>query len=226
MNAGRQFKQGFNMLLRQFGGTILVHKRYGTQAQTTTEHRGMKNNEKNAPNKVIFQFPEKVKIENGDVLQQEGASDLWEVYETEDQVVSGIYIHFDAFVQKRDGSLGRIKERLPSVHIGGDNLGGIQIGTKRSTQTVNVTVSPFLPELEALRDIVDDATDIDELDKEEVKLALDRVEELSKREEKAPSLLKRMNEKLDFVKTSVALSEKAAAAAPYIASIFEKIQWP
>lgn len=211
------------MLLRQFGGTILVHKRYGMEGHTTSEHSGMKNNEKNNPNKVMFQFPEKVDIKNGDVLQQEGASDLWEVYETEDHVVSGTYIHFNAFVHKRDGVIGRKEQRLPSVHIGGHNLGGIQIGNERSNQTVNVTVSPFNSELEALRDIVVDAHDIDELDKEEIQLALDRVEELSKREEKPPSLLKRVKEKLDFVKTTMDLSEKAVVAAPYIAAILEKL---
>ncbi len=171
----------------------------------------------------MFQFPQKVDVETGDVLQQEGASDLWEVYETEDHLVSGTYVHHDAYVHKYNGLIGRQEEKHSSVHIGGDNLGGIQIGNKLSSQTVNVNVSPFYSELEALRDIVVDATDIDELDKEEVQLALDRVEELSQREDKPPSLLKRIKEKLDFVKTSIDLSEKAIIAAPYIAAILSKI---
>jgi hypothetical protein len=47
------------------GGTVLVHKNWGTPQQTTVELRGLKNSEKNCPENVMFQFPERLDIAGG-----------------------------------------------------------------------------------------------------------------------------------------------------------------
>jgi len=125
MSVGRQFKAGFNMVLRQLGGTVLIHKNYGAPNQTTAEERGLKNNEKNRPNNVLFQFSERIDIQPGDVLQQKGAADLWRVTEIEDTVQGEVYVHFEAKVEKI-GAAPRFS-RAGNVIVQDANYGGIQL---------------------------------------------------------------------------------------------------
>ncbi len=118
------FKQGFEVLMQQFGEPILVHRDFGKPQQNSATYRGMKNNEKNNRNKIMFQFPEAVDVRVGDVLQQKAARDLWEVYELEDHVVSGTFINLNAWVHKKEGMIGRQSSARPNVIIGGDlNVG-------------------------------------------------------------------------------------------------------
>ena len=222
MNAGHTFKQGFNGLLKRLGGTILVHKNHGKQDNSITEHMGLKNHKEHNPDKIMFQFSEKIDINVGDVLQQKESSDLWEVYETSDNIVAGTFIFFEAYVTKSGSKIAHPSSGTTSVIIEGANLGGIQIGTTNSKQKVSVTVSPVKPELEALRRLVIEATDIDELDKEDIQLALDRVEDLSTRD-KSPGLIKKVKDKIDLIETLLNVSVKASAAAPHFLAIVDKL---
>jgi hypothetical protein len=120
MSSGLMFKQGFEVLMQEFGGPISVHRDFGTDKQSSATYRGMKNNEKNNPNKIMFQFPELVDVRVGDVLQQEGARDLWEVYEVEDKVISGTFINLNAWVHKVEGMIGRTVATRPGIVIRGD----------------------------------------------------------------------------------------------------------
>jgi hypothetical protein len=82
------------------GGTGLVHKNWGTPQQTTVELLGLKSSEKNRPKNVMFQFPERLDIATGDVIQQKGAQDLWRVTDVEDSVHGDVYVYFEAKVEK------------------------------------------------------------------------------------------------------------------------------
>jgi hypothetical protein len=106
MNAGSDLKQGFNMLMAQFGEPIVVRRGLGTDNESSATLRGMKNNEKNNVSKVMFQFSDPVDVRVGDVLQQEKARELWEVYEIEDNVIGGTFINLTARVQKAGGPGG------------------------------------------------------------------------------------------------------------------------
>jgi hypothetical protein len=111
------------MLMQEFGGPVVVHRGAGDTEGTAT-YRGMRNNQKNNPNKIMFQFPEPVDVRVGDILQQPGARDLWEVYEVEDHVVSGTFINLNAWVHKKDGMIGRRSVANPGIVIRGDvNVG-------------------------------------------------------------------------------------------------------
>jgi hypothetical protein len=48
----------------------------------------------------MFQFPEVLDIKEGDVLQQNGARRIWRVTELVDDVVGGVFNHFEARVEK------------------------------------------------------------------------------------------------------------------------------
>src|SRR5438552_17570029 len=104
MSTGSMFKHGFEVLMQQFGESILVHRNTDTGMQSST-HQGMKNNEKNNTNKVMFQFLERVDVRVGDVLQQEGSRDLWEVYEIEDKVIGGTFINLNAWLHQKGGMI-------------------------------------------------------------------------------------------------------------------------
>ena len=210
------------MLMDQFGGQIVVRRNVGTANESSATLRGMKNNEKNNRNKIMFQFPDPADVRVGDILQQQNSRDLWEVYEVEDIVMSGTFINLNAWVHKKEGTLGRQFAADPSIVIAGDNLGGIRIAGSKSNQSMNVTASAIRGEIAALRKVADEARDIEALDKEEMNLALDRIEELSMRKQSA-GIVQRIKAKLDFVKVAMDVSERAAVAAPYIAAILEKL---
>jgi len=120
------FKQGFDILMQEFGEPILLHRNADSDTQNSSTHRGMKNNEKNNSNKVMFQFPERVDVRIGDVLQQEGSRDLWEVYEIEDKVIAGTFINLDAWVHKKGGMLGRRTDARAGIVVRGD----VHVGDK------------------------------------------------------------------------------------------------
>jgi len=214
---GSLAKKKFDYALRNLGGAVVLYR-----SGTSERHKGIKSAGETNPSKVKFQFAPGMDVRTGDVLQQEESRDLWEVYETEDVVVAGTLTHLNAWVHKKDGMLGRQTAATPNVLIKGDIVGGIQIAGQQSNQSMMLTLSQVHAEIAALRKLADEASDIELLDKEEIRAALHRIVELSKRE-KSENVTRRIKEKLDFVKVTMDVSEKAAAAGPYIAAILEKI---
>ena len=216
MAVGTRFKAGFKMQLRQLGGTVLIHKNYGTPTQTTTEERGLKNNEKNRSNNVMFQFPERIDIQPGDVLQQKGASDLWRVTEIEDTVLGDVYIHFEAKVEKIGAAPSG--SRTGDVIVQGPNYGGIQLNAAHGTQNISSQVLAISEPISKLRELLDN-DEIDELDREEAENALERIMQLAHKEQ-TPNVLARIKEKLDVVNGTFSVATNLAKlAAPYIDAI-------
>jgi hypothetical protein len=213
VSPGRQLKAGFKMLLTQVGGDVLIHRNHGAPDQTTCTARGLKNNKKNRPNEVMFQFPERVDIEHGDVLQQKGASDLWRVTETEDHVVSDTYLYFEAKVEMI-GAAPR-NSRTGNVIVQGHNYGGIQLNATRGTQNVSSQVVAISEPIYKLRELLKSG-DIGELDREEAENALERISQLAQKE-RTPEVLGRIKDKLDVVNGIFAVAANLATlASPYI----------
>ena len=213
---GRQFKNGFNMLFRQMKCTVFIHKNYDSDRQTTTEHLALKNNEKNKPSKVMFQFPERIDIEVGDVIQQKNAHDLWEVYETEDTVIGDVYIHFEAKVNK----VGAAKpfQQGGNVIIQGPNYGAIQSNSPNATQNVIVNGTNISDQVAGLKKLLQN-DEIDELDQDECNAALERIEQLAPRSEE-PKVADKIKQKLDIVNGTFGVAKNLASlAAPYIETI-------
>lgn len=211
------FKTGFSRLFQQFSGMVEVHKKWGTTEEATFEVRAMKNNEKGRPSKVMFQFPERLDVSVGDVIQQKGGADLWRVAETEDRIVADEYVYFEAKVEKMNAAPSR-SAAPTSVIIHGPNYGGIQVASNNAVQNVSVEIRAIQENIDKLQDL-SSRLDASELDREELNLALDRVVQLS---QKRPSgeLLVKVKDKLDFIssifKSSVSVYD---SAKPYIAAI-------
>lgn len=220
MTVGMQFRAGFNMLLRQLGGTVLIHKDHGTPNQTTTEQRGLKNNEKGEPDKVMFQFPKRLDIQPGDVLQQKGAVDLWCVIETEDTVRGEVYIHFEAKVEKI-GAAQR-GSRTGNVIVQGANYGGIQFNAAHGIQNISSHVLSISEPISKLRELLKN-DEIGDLDREEAENALDRITQLAQKEQ-TPNVLARIKEKLDVINGTFSVAQNLATlAVPYIDAIGKAI---
>ncbi len=204
------------------GGTILIHKKWGTEAQSTTEARGLKNSEKNRPDKVMFQFPEAMDIEVGDLLQQKGARDLWKVTEVEDTIHGDVYVLFEANVEKFNGTAQRAPSGRSQVIVQGSVYGGIQLDSPNASQNISVQLFQVDENIRRLKDLIQGGN-IPELDKEEAIQALERISQLS-RKEKEPSVVSKMKEKLELVKTTIDLSKDIIApAAPYIAALLQSL---
>jgi len=221
MSIGNSFKHGFQQIFLHMGGTVLVHKNWGTPQQTTVELRGLKNSEKNRPQNVMFQFPERLDIATGDVIQQKGAQDLWRVTDIEDSVHGDVYVNFEAKVEKMSGPI-KPAHSGAQVVVHGPNYGGIQVAGGHSTQSMTVELALVHENLKQLRSL--GATlPVSDLDKEELELTLDRVGQLAAKP-KSDDVAAKMREKLDIVKSVFSVSKDIAALAmPYIGMIAEAV---
>jgi hypothetical protein len=99
---GRQARFGFEELVHQLGIWVLVFENIGNLETPIHKTFGLKNHEKEDKNDVMFQFLAKEeKIAVGSILQIVGARDLWEVTDTEDKIMGGVFYLFEAKVIKR-----------------------------------------------------------------------------------------------------------------------------
>jgi len=214
MSIGHQFRQGFEMILQQMGGTVIVYKNWGTPDETSFQVRGLKNNEKNRPSKVMFQFAERIDAQPGDVLQQKGATDLWRVVDVEDTIETDVFVLFEAKVEKLTARRGDWN-RASQVFVNGPNYGGIQVAGSHSTQAMSVEAARIDENLGKLRALVNKLS-LNELDQEEVSLAIDRLSQLA-RKPRSEEVIAKAKERLDLVKSIFEVSKDfAALAAPSI----------
>ena len=100
INAGQEFRKGFFQLLKTFGGTVLLHKNFNCDDSEIVELKGMKNSKKEDSSVIMFQFPERFDVKIGDVLQQKGSSEYWKIYETEEKIVTDVFVYFILYVNK------------------------------------------------------------------------------------------------------------------------------
>jgi hypothetical protein len=155
------------------------------------------------------------------VIQQKGAQDLWRVTDVEDTVHGDVYVHFEAKVEKMSGP-GKHVHSGTQVVVHGPNYGGIQVAAGHSNQTMTVELALVHENLKQLRSL--GATlPISDLDKEELGLAIDRVEQLAAKP-KSQEVVAKVRDKLDLVKSVFSVSEDIAALAmPYIGMIAETV---
>ena len=102
INAGKEFRSAFFQLLNTFGGQVTLHKNFNCSDVELVEITGMKNHEKGNPSNVMFQFPERVDANVGDVIQQKGSMDYWRIHKTEDKIVGDVFVYFITYVKRID----------------------------------------------------------------------------------------------------------------------------
>jgi hypothetical protein len=209
-------KLAIGKMMHLAGCTIIVHKAWGTPEHSSFEVRGLKNSEKNRPQKVIFQFPESIDVQVGDFLQQKGARDMWRVVEVEDELQDDVYILFEARVEKATGNGAELtRQSRPSVVIQGHVYGGVQIDSPNANQHVSVQLLQVDENIRKLRELMQNMS-VDELEREDGLAALERISQLA-RKPKTPDVIKKAKEKLELVKAMFDLAKDVGTvAAPYI----------
>lgn len=103
INAGKELKKGFLQLLETFGGQIVVHVNFNCDDSDFFEVKGMKNKKKE-DSSDIFQFPDRLNVKIGDVVQQKNSSEFWKIYRTEENIVGDEFVYFILYVNKIDSN--------------------------------------------------------------------------------------------------------------------------
>ena len=168
----------------------------------------------------VFQFADPIQLLVGDLLQEEGAENVWKVTEVDDHVHAGTFVKRHAFVAPAAGAGGLPVQPHTSVTIG-SIVGGVQVASPGSTQTVTVAAEPtVVAALAELRRLVADS-DLDEFDREDAQHLVTQVESLAARPPSDKARLK-INEKLAAVVSAITISEKLRdAATPLIGRLAE-----
>jgi uncharacterized protein (DUF608 family) len=150
-----------------------------------------------------------------------GAEDTWRVTETEDHLVGGVFINCEARVQRVGQDLRGGRETSRNQIVINAPVHALQVDSMLSSQTVitHETSAVITAVTELSRAV--EKSQLPELDREEVILALQRVAELSKRE-KTPDVIKKANEKLELIRNTLEISKDLAlVAAPYLPILYQ-----
>lgn len=215
------FKGILNTFLASHGCTLTVFRNYGTAEQSElVVQKALKNTKTKTGGGHVFQFPQRYDITEGDIIQQNGSQDFWLVTNAHDFMDGNDFIYFEADVELASKT-GAARPRPVfghTVNIGGNVVGGLQVGTLQSTQTTNVSINQQIAT--PLNQLVDAVrrSDLDQIDKEELLHEIARVEELAKKSDtKATS---KAMERLTVIEKGVAVSERLATlAVPLIAAV-------
>lgn len=208
------FRGVFLSFFDMHGGPVTVYRNYGTPSEISHTWKALQNTKTKHGGGDIFQFAERHDIEPGDILQREGSKDLWLVTDTQDFMDGMEYVNFDVSVVKatRTGAARQMPGMGNHIHIGGNVIGGVQVGTTNSSQNVNAILGPQDEDaFNRLRKAVSESQ-LDSHDKDEVNHTLDRVRELAKREPEQKTKAS-INEKLATVEKMIKLSEGLAKIA-------------
>lgn len=220
MNIGEALQKSRLVLMKHFGQTILVHRNYGTPDETVTETQGIKSAEEYNPEEVLFLFPERIDLLDGDVLQVKESHDVWKVVDTEDQVQENRLIYLQVRVEKLTKD-GKRKQTAPteSVVFQGPVMGAVQIGGSQNTQTVTVTNASRVNEDIAQLVHLIESSNLPQLHKDDAVEALNRVKQLDGNE-KTDEVVKRVKDRLAIVQEVItAYKGLEAVAAPILTGI-------
>lgn len=211
-------------MLETLGETIVVFNNWKQPNETSFEVIGLKNNEKGKPDKVMFQFKDRIDVHVGSVLRLKLGSDLWRVVDTEDTIIADTFIHFEAKVAKMlpDGSDARPTSRGQAV-FNAPVYGGVQVGGQQNVQSVNVNTSADVSILiEKLIETISKSP-VPELDREDAVEALKRVQELSTKPQ-TQEVVERIKARLEIVKTAIELvKDLAPVALPLLGTLAKSL---
>lgn len=105
MKTGKRHKNTFLKFFKKDGVNVSIYKCPFAPDSIPIQTKSLKN-VKQSSGQVVFQFKEPHNITQGDLIQQQGSRDLWEVTETEDIVSGTTFVMFEVKVRKTLKSLG------------------------------------------------------------------------------------------------------------------------
>jgi hypothetical protein len=202
-------------LLEINGSNLTIYKNWGTPNMTSAQSRGIKKD------KNIFEFPVNTSIEKDDVIQIEGSRSFWKAFDIDEEIKFGIPVNLKVRVIKIDNLGNEIRINAEGRAIfHGDIYGGVQLGGHGNTQNISIsnTVNPdFQASISSLVELIKQSS-INELDKEELVADLDRVNQLSTKEQ-TTEVIDRAQKKITIIKTALEVSDLALKFSPYLIPI-------
>ena len=173
----------------------------------------------------MFQFPKDPGLSVGDVLQQNGARDLWRVTELHDEVEAGVFLYLEACVENLGNKAqpARGASQGHNVVVHGDVHGGIQVASHGSVQHNNVQISKIKNDLQQLKDLFASSA-LPDLEKEEAALALARITDLASRP-KSPDILAKISSKLgELTSLAASVASLTTTTSPLLVAVWDQIQ--
>jgi hypothetical protein len=104
MDIGDELRDAAEEILGDAGGNVLVHKNWGTAQARRQTVRGLKSKEKSPPFAVYFQFLQRLEVNKGDLLQQEGSATLWRVIDVDENMQGKTFVSLNARVSLFDAT--------------------------------------------------------------------------------------------------------------------------
>ena len=95
--AGREF---VDKMRATHGSDVTIFRNKDTSQELRFDGRAIQNTEKEGIRRRFFSFPQNANIDVGDIVQINGARDLWHIIEVEDHVVGGVFVQVKAIYEK------------------------------------------------------------------------------------------------------------------------------
>jgi hypothetical protein len=220
MGMAQAMRSSMEALFKQQGSTIVIFKNWGTPQETATEVKGVKNHRKNNSKQILFQFMDDPNVQEGDILKQKVASELWRVTRKSETIFEDVILTHDVEVTSMSETARPIRSGH-SIIVNAPVHGGIQLDSPHATQT-NIVQAGLPATIRDLKELIAGST-LPELEKEDATLALSRVADLSAKP-KSADVLAKMGDKLLEVKKIVADGGAiAATAAPLLEKLMQLI---
>ena len=98
MGMAQAMRSSMEAIFKQQGSTIVIFKNRGTPQETATQVKGVKNHRKNNPKQILFQFMDDPNVQEGDILKQKIASELWRVTRKSETIFEDVILTHDVEV--------------------------------------------------------------------------------------------------------------------------------
>lgn len=221
MSVAQAQRKGYEIQLKLQGQTVFVHKNFGTVQMESFEVRSLKEMAKNDRRQVVFRFPDQIDAYPDDVIQIQGSRDYWKIVDTEDHIEDDVYFYMEAWVQKINelGGNVRLNENGKAIFTG-NNYGVLQMGGQGNSQSVIVTHNINPDFTEAIKDLAGlvRSSSLSELDKEERLADIDRIKQLSQKEQ-TPEVIALAKSKINLLETGLKVADVTLKAGPLISTL-------
>jgi hypothetical protein len=222
MSIGLQAKRAYCEALRMVGLTVSVHKEFTTARSTSAEYRCLKGFNK-IKNLTCFQFPERIDLQPNDVIQILNSNDYWKVIDAEDEIITDVLVSVKAYVVKIDKTGNEMfPDNRGQAIFNAPIIGGVQVGGSRNTQTFQFQITNDIDRtIVSLIELIA-ASSLSPLHKEDSIEALNRLQDLSKKD-KNDEVVSRVKSRLDLLNSTVQLSSELAQIATPLLLALSKI---
>jgi|GEM_PF-1540235 len=127
MSAGKALHGAFKNQVDVLGSTVIVHRNRDVPEGTPTQYKGYRDKKESE-----FQFLQRIDVQTGDILQQQGSVDRWQVIDTEDHIETDTFVKFRVKVAKFSTSPEATDREDARFNLSGATIYNFAPGAKNS----------------------------------------------------------------------------------------------